>query len=156
MVGQLDSRVGEILRTLAADGELTLQLALSAFPIAAGPDTKPSQKATHFLGIIIYGPRHRFNDVGDFVTGCGCFLEDPVGCDRNVPYMNPQCLFSLHESPPMTFDLRHIQQQSMTDFTRTSADILAGFETTAHIHESADPAALRTTLKPYVRHITDG
>ncbi|KAF2833695.1 hypothetical protein CC86DRAFT_461991 [Ophiobolus disseminans] len=149
--GQLHARAGEILRILAADGELILQLALSAFPIAAEPDTKLSQRATRFLGIIIYGPRHRFSDVGDFVTKCGHFLEDPIGCNRNAPYMNPQCLFSLHESPPMTYDLQHMQQQSVDTFTRTSADILAVFETTDSIKESDNPTALRTCLKAYQR-----
>ena len=150
-IGHVDSRVGQILEILAADGELALQLGLSACPIAAEPVTKPSRVATHYLRIVIYGPRHRLGDVGYFVTQCSLYLEDPVGCDRNVPYMNPQCLFSFHEHLTMTFDLPQLLRQTFGGFTRTSSDILSEFETTDSIEESSDPKALRTSLQPYVR-----
>ena len=151
MAGEVDNRVNAILDTLAADGELVLQLALSVSAVAPNVSTKPSRLSTRFLRIIIYGPRKLLGELGNFVTECGCYLEDPVGCDRNVPYMNPQLLSSIHERPSMTFDLQQLQLQSIEDFTRASSDVLAGFETTDSIEESADPRALCTDLKPYVR-----
>jgi SWI/SNF-related matrix-associated actin-dependent regulator of chromatin subfamily A3 len=151
LVGQLDNYAGEVLSRLAADDELLLQLTFSASPMVVELDTKPPKRTVGFLGIIIYGPKHRFRDVGHFMTKCNYYLEDPTGCDRNVPYMNPQCLFSLHEYPPMTFDLPQVQRHTVDDFTRTPSDILAGFETTDCLAEAATPTALRTALQAYVR-----
>lgn len=152
MVGQLGDHLGAILTTLANDGEIILQLALSKSPIATELIVKPPRGATWFLGITLYGPQRVLGEVGDFVNKCGCFLEDPVNCDRNVPYLNPQLLSSIHEDPPMTFDLPQLQQPNVQDFSRASADVLAGFETTDPIEEAANPTSLRTTLKPYVSH----
>lgn len=151
VVGQLDNYTGEILSRLAADDELILQLLFSLSPIAVEQHIKPPRGTVGFLRIIIYGPRCRFSDVGDFITRCGCYLEDPTGCDWNVPYMNPQCLFSLHECPPMTFDLPQLQQHSVDDLVQMPSDLLAGFETTDRLEESATPTALCTTLQAYVR-----
>ncbi|OAL43119.1 hypothetical protein IQ07DRAFT_593302 [Pyrenochaeta sp. DS3sAY3a] len=151
LLGQLDDRLGAILTTLANDGEIILQLALSKSPIAAEVMKKSFREATWFLGIIVYGPKRVLEEVGDFMNKCDCFLEDPVNCDRNVPYLNPQLLSSIYEDPPMTFDLPQLQQPNVQDFSRASTDILAGFETIDSIEEAANPTSLRTTLKPHQR-----
>lgn len=155
-VGQVDDYGGTILFRLITDDELELQLALSPSPVITIADKKACKGNTQFLGIILYGPRRRFGDVGNFVNQSGCYPDDPVGCDRNVPYMNPQCLFSLQERPPMTFELSQPQQHSVEDFARTSLDILADFETTNSLELSASPTALRTNLQPYVIHSCTG
>ena len=154
LVGRLVGHSGEVLSRLAEDDELILRLAFSTSLMAPGLDTKPPKGTVGFLGIIVYGPGHRSSDVGYFMTQCGYYLEDPIGCEWNVPYINPQCLFSLHELPPMTFDLPRIQQNSVDHLTSTPSDILAGFETTHHLLEAATPTALRTRLKPYVKGST--
>jgi hypothetical protein len=148
--GRLDEYGGELLQRLVADDELVLQLALLPAPLRPTTKRKVSKDDLQFLAVIIYGPRRRFEDVGDFITQAGCYLDDPIACDRNVPYMNPQCLFSLHERPPMTFELLQLQQPHIEDYTRTSLDALSGFETTDDLQPSANPAALRTELKVYV------
>lgn len=104
-IGRLDDFAGELLLRLVDDDDLILQFLLPSTPITPAAERKSAKNASKFLGVIIYGPRCRLNDVGDFMTQAGCYLDDPVGCDRNVPYMNPQCIFSLHEQPPMTFEL---------------------------------------------------
>ncbi|KAH7085094.1 SNF2 family N-terminal domain-containing protein [Paraphoma chrysanthemicola] len=150
-LGCLGNYGGEILLRLNADDQLTLQLALSPSPAITTTDKKACKGDTQYLGVILYGPRHRFSDVGDFISRSGCYLDDPIGCDRNVPYMNPQCLFSLHEQPPMTFDLLQPQNQQIEDFTRAPHDVLADFETTTSLQRTAKPTALRTDLKPHQR-----
>jgi hypothetical protein len=150
-VGRLDDYGGELLQRLVADNELILQFVLSSAAIAPTTEKKLLNDALQYLGVTVYGPRRRFSDVGDFMTQAGCYLDDPVGCDRNVPYMNPQCLFSLHERPPMTFDLlQQLQQPEVDNFSRASLDVLSGFETTDEFELSANPTALRTELKVYV------
>ncbi|KAI4931159.1 hypothetical protein J4E85_003748 [Alternaria conjuncta] len=85
------------------------------------------------------------------MTQVNCFLDDPVGCDLNVPYMNPQCLFSLHKRLPMTFDLPQMQQPYIDSFSRASLDILSGFETADDFESSASPTVLLTELKDHVQ-----
>ncbi|EUC41874.1 hypothetical protein COCMIDRAFT_53050, partial [Bipolaris oryzae ATCC 44560] len=150
-VGRLDDFAGELLLRLVDDDDLILQLLLSSTPIAPAAERKSAKKASKFLGVIIYGPRCRLNDVGDFMTQAGCYLDDPVSCDRNVPYMNPQCLFSLHEQPPMTLELLQPQQPHIHDYSRASLDVLSGFETTDDLELSNTPTALCTELKLHQR-----
>lgn len=150
VAGSLDNRLGAILDTLTGDGEIILQLTLSTSPLAPDLAPKVSRGATHFLRITIYGPKKMFSKLGEFVNKCGCYLEDPVDCDRNVPYMNPQLLSSIYENLPMTFDLPRLQPQNIGNFVRAPVDVLAGFETTISIDQSTDPTALSTSLKPYV------
>jgi hypothetical protein len=84
------------------------------------------------------------------MTQAGCYLDDPVGCDRNVPYMNPQYLCSLHEEPSMTFELSQLQHSLVENSAQASRDILSGFETTEDLDLSDTPTALRTKLQMYV------
>ncbi len=150
LVGQLSEYDGEVLSRLTADEELTLQLFTVDTPIVVENGNQRAKVTVAFLQAILYGPRRCYDDVGAFITQCGYYLEDPVACDRNVPYMNPQCLFSLQGRPPMTFELPKMPQDSVDELSRTSCDILAGFETTAWLDEAVTPTALRTILKPYV------
>lgn len=53
---------------LIADDELLLQLTFSTSPMAAILDIKPLKGTVGFIGIIIYGPKHRSGGVGYFMT----------------------------------------------------------------------------------------
>jgi hypothetical protein len=150
LLGRLDDNAAKILCTIRADDQLEIQLKFSVSPLACVLDTKPPKGTVGFLAINIYGPKRLSDDVGYFMSQCGYYLEDPIGCDRNVPYINPQCLFSFYEQPPMTFDLSPAPQQSIHESTRSPRDILAGFETTDQLLEATTPSALSTTLQAYV------
>jgi hypothetical protein len=152
-VGRLDDYEGELLLRLIADDELVLQLSLFSAPIAPPTKRRTPRGAFQYMGATIYGPKRRSGDVGDFLNRAGCYLDDPVGCDRNVPYMNPQCLLTLHERPPMTFDLLQPHQPHIDTFSRASLDFWSQFDTTDDLDLAAIPTALRTELKEYVsRH----
>ena len=151
LLGTPDGHTGEILSRLVADAELACQLSLRRDTIVAGRDPKFAKGLLGYLGVIIYGPKHRLDDVGDFMTQCGCFLQDPVGCDRNVPYINPQCMFSMHGTPPTTFELSQPFENPVEDFTKTYSDILTGFETIDPLYETPTPVYLRTDLQSYVK-----
>lgn len=148
-LGKTDEHTSEILKRLVADSELESQLTLRKDALIPNNHTKLKRGVVGYLSIIIYGPRSYLASVGDFMTQCGRFLEDPIGCNQNVPYLNPQCLFSMHENPPMTFDLSNPFNLEDEDTTHHS-DILAGFETIDTLFETPAPDLLRTTLKPYV------
>ncbi|PSN61328.1 hypothetical protein BS50DRAFT_504751 [Corynespora cassiicola Philippines] len=153
-LGRLDDHTREALSTLQADGELHLQLTYSTTPLTPENSTKPPRGTVGFLSTILYGPRGRLYDVGYFTAQCGHYLEDPLGCDRNVPYLNPQCLSSIYEEPPMTFDLINLGQHQVDDFMPKPCDLLAGFETTDELGESHTPNALCTQLKSFVNIIS--
>ncbi|RMZ72475.1 global transactivator [Pyrenophora seminiperda CCB06] len=148
-IGRLDEFGGELLLRLVADDEFTFQFLLSSTPYK--PETKkPTKKTSQFLWAIVYGPRRRFDDIGHFMTKARCWFYDPVGCDRNVPYMNPHYLSSIRGPLEWTSDLRPLQPHS-DDFARASLDVLSGFETTDDLELSATPTALRTELKMHQR-----
>jgi SWI/SNF-related matrix-associated actin-dependent regulator of chromatin subfamily A3 len=148
-IGTPDDHTSGILQRLVADPELVSQLTLRNDALISNNRTKSKGRLVGYLSIIIYGPRNYLKSVGDFMTQCGRYLEDPIGCDHNVPYLNPQCLFSMHGNPPMTFDLMDAIDMGAEDKTDYS-DILAGFETPDILSETPTPDLLQTTLKPYV------
>lgn len=125
------------------------QLTLRNDALVSDNRTKSKGRLVGYLSIIIYGPRNYLQSVGDFMTQCGRYLEDPIGCDHNVPYLNPQCLFSMHGNPPMTFNLTDAIDMEAEDETDYSG-ILAGFETPDILFETPTPDLLQTMLKPYV------
>lgn len=141
-IGTLESRAAEALFILGADGQLELQLSYSAI---SEPCKGQSRKLAGSLNVILYGPKDLADDVGDFVGKCGYYLQDPSGCDRDVPYCNPQCLSSLDGDLPMTFDLH--QHYHVDNFTRATNDIFSGFETTEVLAQTRTPSALRTQLR---------
>ncbi|KAF2728957.1 hypothetical protein EJ04DRAFT_84209 [Polyplosphaeria fusca] len=151
-LGRLDEHSFNALSKLQADGELHLQLTFTSTPVTPVQGSKSPSGTVGFLSIIFYGPRRRLDDVGYFATQCGYYLEDPIDCDRNVPYMNPQCLSTIYKEPQMTFDMAGPEQQHrVEDFSQTPYDLLAGFETTGKLAEAPTPSALRTQLKPHQR-----
>lgn len=43
--------------------------------------------------------------IGDFISQCDMYLQDPLHCERNVPYQNPHILFPLKEELVLTASL---------------------------------------------------
>ena len=98
------------------------------------------------MEVILYGPKARADDVGAFMEACGYYLQEPSGCDRNVPYYNPQCLASLEGDLPMTFDVQGRLSYGVDDFTRETDPLLTNFETTEEFEETPTPEVLCTPL----------
>jgi SWI/SNF-related matrix-associated actin-dependent regulator of chromatin subfamily A3 len=155
LVGKPDKHTSEILMRLVVDPEMVSQLIVRKDPLAIARDAKFPRDTVMYLSVILYGSRDCFAIVGDFMTRCGRYLEDPVGCDRNVPYMNPHCLFSLYETPTMTLDLPPAPSHHVENIKQTYSDILAGFETTDPLYKTPTPKCLRTILKAYVSGTSD-
>jgi len=143
-LGTLEDFAAESLSKLAVDGEIELQLRCST---GIDPAKSPRGKCFISLDAIIYGPRQRADNVGDFVAACGYYLQDPLGCAKNVVYFNPHRLACLHGYSPMTFDLLQHNSLPVKDVTGMANDILAQFETTDVLDEEPTPPALSTPLK---------
>lgn len=148
-LGKLDTRGTEVVDVLRNDGALDIQIQFSAPPRCSN-EKRPRKvcKGSVLLSalIIIYGPMALADDIGRFFQECELYLQDPVGCDRNVPYYNPHRL-TASSKLQMTFDvcfndtrgsIREYHESDFLDTLITAVD-LPGLET---------PQSLRTKLLP--------
>lgn len=138
-------------------GESTLELEANSSVSEAPSKSLSRGKIQRFsassrpcsLNIIIYGPVELFEDIGSFFQDHDIFLQDPVGCERNVRYFNPHRLPSLD---PMlikfTFDLTakplsHVVELDDVDSRPKLLDILNSQE---DLTEKSQPRLVRTML----------
>jgi hypothetical protein len=143
LVGALEAHDAEILSKLSTDGQLELQLRYST---TLETDKRQRKPISGLLDVIIYGPSGRGDDVGYFLDKCGIYLQPPLGCDRNVPYYNPQSLSSLDGNTPMTFPLHQDQHSLPEEPIQSCEDFLAKFETSEDLPLTPTPNAIRTEL----------
>ncbi|KAK7703168.1 alpha-1,6-mannosyltransferase [Botryosphaeria dothidea] len=109
--------------------------------------TQSKQAIRAFLDAIVYGPYGLFEDVGDFTQECNLYLQDPVGCICNLPYINPHRLPKA-EQLPMTYDLPRSYYRSNASAPRDVSEFFANFESEETPDTVNTPAALRTQLHP--------
>jgi len=102
------------------------------------------------LNIILYGPLDLFEEIGDFLQHYEMYLQDPVGCDRNVRYCNPHRLPSDDmASPLMTWEL-DIQQPralEMEELGDTRPELLEMLNSQDELPETPQPAAISSLLE---------
>lgn len=119
---------------------------------APNPKAQEHRRKVHSIGllsVIIYGPKSLADDLGNFLDACGICLQDPVGCDRNVPYLNPHRLSSMDENLPLTFQLAEAALQYIDAPVSPPSNLLAGLETTEALPMVETPHGLKTVLHPY-------
>ena len=97
------------------------------------------------LNIIIYGLLHLAEDVGELLGQNGLYLQDPKGCDRIVPYRNPQCL-SFSDLDTVMTTIGGPDVPETIEYASDSLDFLSGFESGEKLKEAEQPAAVRTRL----------
>ncbi|KAI0376507.1 SNF2 family N-terminal domain-containing protein [Hypomontagnella monticulosa] len=102
---------------------------------------------TALASAILYGPEDFGDDIGEFLDKCKYCLQDPYGCELNVPYKNPHCLSALFEKPSMTSVLSGPEINYTPTFS--VAESLRTLETTDTMLEWKQPSALRTELKKH-------
>jgi hypothetical protein len=111
-----------------------------------GEDAR-KRRSGYILEVIVYGPKCMADAVGVFMQDCGYFLQDPHGCDHNVPYINPHRLSSLSGDPPMTQTIQQPRRERFETFTKAAIDALANFQTSEQLEPAATPSALATELQ---------
>lgn len=147
-VGKLEDRAFKCLFKFSGEEYIGIQFMLKTVMCqryrkrAAGP--------VGLAAAIIYGPEYLSEDVGDFLDRCDYVLQDPFGCDLNVPYKNPHCLSTLFETPRMTSELR---SPDLDHNKLTLSNSLQALETTGDLPEWPQPAALKTELHQYVTRL---
>lgn len=143
VVGNLTAPNAHVISCLQAEALLTLQAYINT---NKKPHTKALQEAPHMsVCVILYGPSNLSRDLGEFLDKCDIYLQDPLHCDFNVEYHNPQRLYSPLDQGCTTSQLAHIfddRSQVYEDLT----DILSNFNAREDLEEYPNPSVLRTTL----------
>lgn len=141
-IGRLDPHYSKLLEVILKCRRIELQpyviptshqtTALKR-PRQARKGQQPASSPVRTLSVVFYGPMQILDSVGDFLLKCSEYLQSPLHCDRNVPYINPQSLSGRDTPAPNTFDL-------------VPGDCPAQIE---KVHQAADPAALLETEFSY-------
>jgi hypothetical protein len=101
------------------------------------------------MNAIIYGPREFSEGVGDFLAKSKMFLQDPLECDRDVPYLNPHLLSHTVEVV-MTSSLRPATHESSTSegvvAVDARKDLFSQISDDAHLSLTDPPDLLHTKL----------
>lgn len=147
--GCLDPQSAEVMKVLSEDSTIETQiLILPSTVLLNGKRNQGNSKRIYSVSIIIYGPAEMFDDIGIFFQECGLYLQDPIGCDRNVTYCNPHRLSVPGDQVQLTFDLMQIRGDSSMHQLHKS-DSLDRLITTRELPELETPYLLRTQLLPY-------
>jgi SWI/SNF-related matrix-associated actin-dependent regulator of chromatin subfamily A3 len=97
------------------------------------------------ISAILYGPEWLSEDIGAFCQDSEIYLQDPLGCDRDVLYCNPHRLSSDQGVCCTTFEL----QRASTDVIVTNlhiADVLDVLSAPRTLGEVETPRWLKTKL----------
>lgn len=149
-LGLLDERTRAVVQMLSDDPEVDLQFSCCISEmIGQSKKRKTASSSRICLSIIIYGAVHLFEDVGAFLQSSGMFLQDPVGCNRNVIYRNPHRLSGLDPDAPMTCQNDAKPVVCSLDVNSNSVDFLARFESGDTLPETEGHLSLLTPLRKY-------
>ncbi|KAI1734595.1 hypothetical protein F4680DRAFT_470751 [Xylaria scruposa] len=140
-VGKLEDRALQCLFKLNNEDHVEIQFMLKT--VACQNYRNRAAMPVAMASAIIYGPEYLSDEAGDFLDRCDYVLQDPFGCEHNVPYKNPHCLSTLFETPRMTFEL-HSPNSAHDNFTLLNS--LQALEMTEDLPEWPQPAALKTEL----------
>lgn len=152
LVGNMGDRTSQILQVLSEDPLLDIQI------IPAVQNTKQGnrrriesrQRLEWFsVSVIIYGPDSLAKDVGQFCQTCDLYLQDPVGCDRNVLYRNPHRFSLPEEALRLTFDI-HEHNLGTTVTRLHNSNVHDSLITSRSCFELETPFNLKTPLMPLV------
>ena len=138
-VGRFDGRSAEILCVICEDPLVELQLTLTRVKRPRQRGGLPS------LSAILYGPKWLSEDIGTFCQDSEIYLQDPLGCDRDVLYCNPHRLSSDEDACCTTFVLQRASNNVVVTKLHVS-DALDILSIPRVLGEVATPRWLKTEL----------
>jgi hypothetical protein len=148
-VGHLHTKDAAVLGALHQQDSITLQCYCQGVRV--------SKNKTMHLSVIIYGPETVCQELVDFLKRCEAyldrelFLQDPIRCNWNVPYRNPQSLwFDDPDQTRMTHELE-VHDAPEIETIDKPRDILADLEACYDLPEASEPSALETPLYKHQR-----
>lgn len=112
---------------------------------------RPKTLQTWFLNAIIYGPVALEETIGHFLSNRRMYLQDPLGCDRDVLYRNPHILSQETEHIIMTGSLDTLLGNVEIERLEVGPDLLAQLmEDEDPLDETEAPVGVTTPLFRYI------
>ncbi|KAK3896696.1 putative SWI/SNF-related matrix-associated actin-dependent regulator of chromatin subfamily A member 3-like 1 [Staphylotrichum tortipilum] len=156
--GTFSSDFIDIIQALLDEASLRLQASCTI----SGHQQKAQAKRGRFgpislpceVSVILYGPRSSIDNIGEFFQELDMYLQDPSGCDWDVPYCNPHRLSSINvDECPMTSDLERLSTelvevlfQSIPSESDALERLLDGYQ---DFPEAPQPALILSLLKKH-------
>jgi hypothetical protein len=150
-VGEADDDIGELLNYLEEDLSITLQLFCETVSEQyARASKRPKFCKTTRLNVsacaILYGPISQLQEVGKTLEEIGLFLQDPVHCDLNVPYLNPHLLSTyFDQNPIMTSSISSAGSTLRVENIGQGLDLFSALRSEV-IPKTPTPSELATSL----------
>jgi SWI/SNF-related matrix-associated actin-dependent regulator of chromatin subfamily A3 len=112
-----------------------------------GSKKSGSRISQSLINAIIYGPEELCEPVGEYLTKCGIFLQDPVQNDRDVVYRNPHIL-SRSEEVVLISELTIETSDSQAKGLDNPQDLFSGLSKDDHLSLTEAPRSVYTELYP--------
>ncbi|KIW21375.1 hypothetical protein PV08_01955 [Exophiala spinifera] len=115
-------------------------------------DTKGKKVGQHdlqyLMNAIIFGPEEFCDGVGTYLAKCKKYLQDPVQCNRDVPYCNPHLLSRQQELVMTSSLVIKTSESSMQEVVNVDApqDLFSRLCDDDHLQLTETPDLLRTPL----------
>ena len=97
------------------------------------------------LNIIIYGPADLEDGIGQFLAQHQMYLQDPIGCERRVPYKNPHILPLEDEDVVMTDSVDNPLGNLGVELLEIGPDLLAELVKDEEVLSETEPPSVVTT-----------
>lgn len=148
--GELDERAAKILANLSSEEGITCQIYCRTISRRAAQGKRGGRKPganelQYVMNTIIYGPPELCDSVGEYLSKCGVYLQDPLNCDRDVVYSNPQ-LLSRTEETVMTSTLASQNMAPEVEKVISREDLFSELCTDDHLSLTNAPDAVTTPL----------
>jgi hypothetical protein len=154
--GETDDRTAKILTNLLREGGIAFQMYCRTINRRAAQGKKGSRKVgvnelQYVMNTILYGPEDLCDAVGAYLTKCGVYLQDPLDCDRDVQYLNPQVLSRVNEVVK-TSSLMTLNETPEEEKIVSSEDLFFELSSDDNLPLTEAPDAIGTQLYAYAAH----
>lgn len=117
------------------------------FLATLGGRQKRDKQHTWFLNVIIYGPAILEEIIGESLSSRKLYLQDPLGCNRNVQYRNPHLLSPETQKITMTSSIEFAIGNLEIEQLEIGPDLLARLmENQESLLETNAPTGVKTSL----------
>ncbi|PVH85120.1 hypothetical protein DL98DRAFT_451840 [Cadophora sp. DSE1049] len=106
------------------------------------------------LNIIIYGSPLLSDSLEEWLLDNALFLQDPINCEKDVVYKNPQLLREDDEEFITTFSLRSHSKNIDVQQIETRPDLFELLNVEHHLTETEAPPVVLTPLYSYINNVT--
>jgi hypothetical protein len=104
-----------------------------------------ANEAQYVMNTIIYGPKELCDAVGSYLTKCGVYLQDPLNCDGDYIYSNPQFL-SRTEETIMTSSIKNLNETTDVEQLALNEGLFAELSADDHLALTEAPDAINKPL----------